>query len=114
MDLAIERRTEGTWTIIAVEGEIDLLTAPTLRDRVMKPLEDGVFELVLDMSKVTFLDSSGLGVLVALHKRLRERDGRLVIVATARPVLSVLNLTGLDKVFDVYSRLDEALTTAKP
>lgn len=113
MDLVIERRTEGSWTIMSIDGEIDLLTAPTLRDRLMKPIDEGVTQLVVDMSNVSFLDSSGLGVLVAAHKRLRERDGRLVIVATARPVLSVLNLTGLDKVFEVHGAINDALTTSR-
>lgn len=109
MELSIEERERGEWLIVAVAGEIDLLTAPALRERLISAIDGGADRLVLDLSAVGFIDSSGLGTLIAAHKRLREREGEFIIVATARAILSVLTLTGLDKVFTVVADVERAV-----
>ena len=64
MDLSLETRHEGGHTIIEVGGEIDVYTAPKLRDKITELVGNGEYNLVIDMEKVDFLDSTGLGVLV--------------------------------------------------
>ncbi|HEX9774310.1 MAG TPA: STAS domain-containing protein [Actinomycetota bacterium] len=113
LDLMVDHRTLGGWRIVGVAGELDLLTAPSLRTRLIEAIDQGDVRLVLDLSHVSFLDSSGLGALIAGYKRVRERGGRLVLVATSRAVLNVLSLTGLDGVFQVFPTVDEALATAR-
>jgi anti-sigma B factor antagonist len=83
-ELSIEARAMGDRTVLTVRGELDLYTAPALRDRVLAAAAEGQRRLVIDLSGVPFMDSSGLGVIVACLKRLRESGGELAVVAAAR------------------------------
>ncbi len=101
-------QSEGL-TVARVVGEIDLATAPELRDRLAEIPSDTA-SLIVDLSEVTFLDSTGLSVLVATWKRLKDDDGandfRLVV---SRPTIQrVLEVTGLAQVFEVFPTLEEA------
>ena len=103
------RTTEsGTRSILAVEGEVDAHTAPQLKSAITASLDRGTTELIVDLDQVTFMDSTGLGVLVGGLKGLREVGGALRIVCTRRPILRILEITGLDKVIPLYSALAEA------
>jgi anti-sigma B factor antagonist len=93
----IEGRAVGTWTVLAVAGELDLATAPGLRERVREMTPDGPSNVALDLTEVGFVDSSGLGAIVACLKHVRELEGELVLVAPdASPVAKLLSLTGLE------------------
>jgi anti-sigma B factor antagonist len=97
IELVIEGRTMGTWMVLAVAGELDLATAPGLRERVRAITPDGPLKVVLDLTGVGFVDSSGLGAIVACLKHVRELGGDLVLVAPdASPVATLLRLTGLE------------------
>jgi anti-sigma B factor antagonist len=76
MDLVLENATSGSWTVVRVEGELDLHTSPQLRDHVLALIGESPPNVVLDLSAVGFMDSSSLGMLVTCLKRVRERDGR--------------------------------------
>lgn len=112
MELEVIERDEQGRSVISVSGEVDLLTAPVLRERMTASVESADGGMVLDLSGVTFLDSSGLGVILGAHRRLRERDRSLQLVATAPAVIKILTLTGLDKVFDVHDSVDDALAAS--
>jgi anti-sigma B factor antagonist len=107
VDVIRETRTQGRWTVVEVAGELDLHTSPALRDHVLALIEEGTGFLALDLAKVDFMDSSSLGALVSCLKRLRERDGRLVLVGVSGSPKKVLGLTGLDRVFDQVERSEE-------
>jgi len=93
----IEARAVGTWSVFAVSGELDLATAPGLRERVREMDPNGSLKVALDLTEVGFVDSSGLGAIVACLKHVRELGGDLVLVAPdASPVAKLLNLTGLE------------------
>ena len=77
MDLSLETRQEDGRTIIEVGGEIDVYTAPKLRDKITELVGNGDYNLVIDMEKVDFLDSTGLGVLVGGLKKVRAHDGSM-------------------------------------
>jgi anti-sigma B factor antagonist len=108
IDLALERKTESGWGVLAVEGEVDLYTSPQLRDAVNGMIEEGHGRIVLDLTNVGFMDSSGLGVLVTALKRIRERAGSLALVCPEGSVHKVLTITGLDKVFPIHRSVAEA------
>lgn len=108
MELGLESSTKGDWSVVAVRGEIDLHTAPQLRERLVALVEDGASRVVVDLTEVGFMDSSGLGVLVGLLKRVRESGGQLAVVCGEGTVLKVLSITGLDQVIPVSASLDEA------
>ena len=113
MDLSLETRHEDGRTIIEVGGEIDVYTAPKLRDKITELVGNGEYNLVIDMEKVDFLDSTGLGVLVGGLKRVRAHDGSLELVCTQERILKIFRITGLTKVFPIHSSIDEAVNATE-
>lgn len=108
MELSVEPRVEGDVAILHVAGEVDVYTAPSLRERLVDLVADGHVKIVVDMSDVDFLDSTGLGVLVGGLKRVRSQDGALAIVCTAERILKIFTITGLDTVFSIHATVEEA------
>ena len=103
MELTLEARSEGPWTVLAVEGELDLHTSSALSDRLRELGEGETPRVAVDMTQVGFMDSSGLGVLVAASKRLQESGGELALVGVSGSPLKVLSITGLDKVMPTFA-----------
>ena len=108
MDLTLSTRTEGDRTVVAVAGEIDVYTAPKLREQLIDLVTTGSYHLIVDMEGVDFLDSTGLGVLVGGLKRVRAHDGSLRLVCTQERILKIFRITGLTKVFPIHASVDEA------
>jgi anti-sigma B factor antagonist len=92
-------------------AELDVYTSPLLQERLVEVLKDGSSSIVLDLSAVTFLDSTGLGVLITGLKRCRSAEGDLVLVTAQPNVLKVLEITGLNDVFQVHDSVEDALAT---
>jgi anti-sigma B factor antagonist len=92
--------------VVTVGGEIDLYTAPQLRNELVESLEAGTRRLVIDMSRAEFCDSTGISVLLSAMKRSRDRGGDLELVAPKPAVMKVLQVTGLDEVFVIHPDLD--------
>lgn len=109
MELTVTSWQEGPRRVVSVHGEIDVYTAPDLRERLNELVASGQCHLVLDLQGVDFLDSTGLGVLVGGLKRVRSRGGELSLVCAQERILKVFRITGLTSVFPIYSVLDEAL-----
>lgn len=112
MDLSLSTRTVGDRTVVEVGGEIDVYTAPKLREKLVELVNDGSYHLVVDMEKVDFLDSTGLGVLVGGLKRVRAHDGSLRLVCTQERILKIFRITGLTKVFPIHASVEEAATAS--
>ena len=107
----VEAPSEST-RIVSPTGEIDAHSAPRLRSTIVDELGDAaVMHLVVDLSRVSFLDSSALGVLVGTLKRMRERDGRLDIVLPSSHARRVFEITALDRVLALHETLAEALSS---
>lgn len=109
MDLKLDHHTEDDTEIVVVEGEIDVYTAPKLRELLINLVTNGNFHLVVDMEKVEFLDSTGLGVLVGGLKRVRAHDGTLDLVCTQERILKIFRITGLTKVFGIHDSVADAI-----
>jgi anti-sigma B factor antagonist len=109
VDLQVSTREESGRTVVAATGEVDVYTAPTLDDELTRATAAGVTSLVVDLSGVDFLDSTGLSVLVKALERVRERDGRLDVVVTAERVAKVFRITGLDEMLSLHGSLADAL-----
>ncbi len=111
MDLNIQSETiGGGGVVITVAGELDLYTAPRLKENLLAALEDDVLKIVVDMTGVHFIDSSALGVLIGGVKRLKPRGGRLVLVSVDENVNWILQITGLNSVFDIFTSREDALS----
>ena len=89
------------WAVVTVTGEVDVATAPRLREEIVRLGSDGSTQLAIDLEAVDFLDSMGLGVLVGALKRVRTHQGELVVVCTNDRILRIFGITGLDRVFDI-------------
>jgi anti-sigma B factor antagonist len=110
MDFAItDRRLGGDWHVVAVNGEIDLFTAPEFKQRVSAPIDAGRSNVIVDLTDTTFIDSSSLGVLIGAHRRLKLRGGSLVVVCDNDAIVKTFRITGLDGVFTLVRSLDDAL-----
>ncbi len=96
--------------LVAVRGEIDLFTAPELKQVLTEAVEQGKSRVVVDLSETTFLDSTALGVLIGAVKRLRSREGALAIVNRDQSIAKTFEITGLDQVFTILPSRDEALS----
>ena len=110
VDLSLSTRSEGDRTVVEVGGEIDVYTAPRLREQLVDLVADGKYHLIVDMERVDFLDSTGLGVLVGGLKRVRAHDGSLRLVCTQERILKIFRITGLTKVFPIHSSVEEAVS----
>jgi anti-sigma B factor antagonist len=104
-----DRRIDDDTHLVAVSGEIDLFTAPQLKQRMSAPIEAGRSQLVVDLSATTFIDSSSLGVLIGAHRRLEQRGGSLVVVCANEAITKTLKITGLDGVFTIAPSVEAAL-----
>jgi anti-sigma B factor antagonist len=109
MDLDLNVREEGSYSVLEVAGEIDVYTAPKLREKLIELVNEGKFHLVVDLEKVDFLDSTGLGVLVGGLKRVRNHDGSLELVCTQDKILKIFRITGLTKVFPIHASVADAI-----
>ncbi len=102
------RRRDG-YTIVTISGEIDIACAPALREQLLGLLRPGASRLVVDLSRVTFCDASGLAVLVGVARRVGLLGGVLRLAALGPRVSAVLRLTGLDSRFEIFATVPEAI-----
>ena len=108
MDLTLATREVDGRAVVAVSGEIDVYTAPKLRDCITELVGGGSYDIVIDLEAVEFLDSTGLGVLVGGLKKVRAHDGSLELVCTQERLLKIFRITGLAKVFVIRESADPA------
>ena len=109
MDLSVQVLDRDGWTVVLVGGEVDITTAPRLRERLLQLAADGKTRLVVDLGGVGFLDSTGLGVLVGALRRARTAGGDLVLSGLADQIARVFAITSLDQAFVVEATVDEAV-----
>jgi anti-sigma B factor antagonist len=101
------------WTVVHVTGELDVYAAPVLRAQLVDLVVGESPRLIVDMDTVTFIDSTGLGVLVGVLRRVRHHGGVLRVVATGDPVLRTMRITGLHRVFGTFASVTEATTASE-
>ena len=108
MDLKLGHYATDGIEVIDVQGEIDIYTAPRLRELLIDLVSTGSYQLVVNLDKVGFLDSTGLGVLVGGLRRVRAHDGSLDLVCTQQRILKIFRITGLTEVFGIFDSVDDA------
>jgi anti-anti-sigma factor len=114
--LKVMEGERGEWTVLAVSGEMDLVTSPAVRQHVHEAVADGRRSVVLDLTGVRFCDSSGVGVLISARRLMRSCSGRLRLIlpteedpAHRSHLNRVLAALGLRRLFDVYPDLPAAI-----
>lgn len=104
-----EESADSGANVVFVRGEIHLSTAPRLWERLSSVIESGKTMLVLDLSAVEFIDSTGLSVLLNGLRAVHQRDGRMALVCTNPTVLRLFQITSLDTTFDIFADREAAL-----
>ena len=111
MDLELEATERDGASVLSLQGEIDVYTAPRMRQAIVDLIDAGATHIVIDMERVDFLDSTGLGVLVGALKRLRAAGGTFGLVCAKEPLLKIFRITALDQVFPLYDTVEAATGT---
>jgi len=108
--LLLQDRLDNGVAVVTVTGDVDVATSGTLRDRLLQVVADeNVRGLVVNLAGVSFIDSTGIGVLVGVWRRTKATDGSLALASPSRQAQSVLDATGLTKVLSMYSTEEEAV-----
>jgi anti-sigma B factor antagonist len=103
-----ENVTDGV-CVISLAGEADLYAAPELKEHLLRAIARNGKKIVVDLSGVTFIDSTSLGVLVQGERRLRPAGGRLALVCADPSIVKVFTITALDRIFPIYGSREEAI-----
>ena len=111
MDVSVHTVVHGDQVVVQVAGEIDVYTAASLRDKLADLIDADHTDVVVDLTGVTFMDSTGLGVLVGALKKVRGYGGRLQLVIDQEKVIKVFRITALTQVFTIHETLDAALAS---
>ena len=105
------RSVQDNVQALDLEGEVDVYTAPLLRQEIMDQVDNGSPHLLVNLEKVEYLDSTGLGILIGGVKRAKEKSGSLKLVGPSARITRIFEITGLNKIFDVYPSESEALAS---
>jgi anti-sigma B factor antagonist len=108
VELGLDVRKLDSHSVVDVKGEIDVYTAPKLREKLIELVSEGSYDVIVNLEGVDFLDSTGLGVLVGALKRVKAHDGNLALVCTQDKILKIFKITGLTKVFAIHASVEEA------
>lgn len=112
--MLIETERNGPNLIVEVDGELDLETSPAFREVIEDKLTqyDSIKHLIIDLRKVNFIDSSGLGVILGRFKHLSQQGGRVSAIIVSEPIRRIFELSGLLKIIDIYPNRQEALNNS--
>lgn len=110
MNFGMNTRDLGSNTgVIDLKGEVDAFTAPKLRQEMISCVERGMNRLAVNLADVSYLDSTGLGVLIGALRRSRENNGDLVLICPNVRITRIFEITGLARIFDMFKTEEEAL-----
>lgn len=110
-ELSIDIKSEhnGDAIVFRLRGSLDLATSPSVRAALVEAADKDRHDIIVDLTQLEFLDSTGLGALIGAHRRAAEHGGRVRLIVQDGPIARLLNITGLMRVFAVYATLDAAL-----
>ena len=109
LSIDIKSENHGDALVYALRGSLDIATSPSVRAALTEAAANGKHEIVVDLTQLEFLDSTGLGALIGAHRRALENNGTLRLVVSEGPILRLLNITGLIRVLPVYHSRADAL-----
>ncbi|MBV8369036.1 MAG: STAS domain-containing protein [Candidatus Eremiobacteraeota bacterium] len=109
MDIKVNvRESEGDAYVVDLTGEIDVYTSPKVKDAITELIDQEHYNLVINLEKVRYIDSTGLGVLIGGLKRVREHSGAVNLVCTNPQIKKIFDITGLVKIFGIYDNEEKA------
>ena len=115
MDLSVQTYLDRDSAVVSATGEVDLATVQALRRELESASQvPGCRRVIADLTKVEFMDSTGLGALVGARRRMRKAEGELCLVVSSAPLLKLFRVTNLDRVFLIYPSVKAALADTGP
>lgn len=111
-DLALSEHRVGDRVVLEVAGELDVFTSPVLRERLLDLVSSGCYDLIVDLSGVTFLDSTAMGVFVGGRKRVLAHHGSFALAGPRESIARLFRMTGLDKLLPMHASVDDALAAS--
>jgi anti-sigma B factor antagonist len=109
VELSVSQQSVGEYPVLAVRGEVDVYSAPALADGLNTLIDSGTKAVIVDLTEVGFLDSTGLGVLVAARSAAADAGRSLPIACAHERILKLFKITGLDAVFEIHPSVDAAV-----
>jgi anti-sigma B factor antagonist len=109
MSMQVTRETSGETTVLTLSGSVDIYTSPELRGELKVALEKEAPRILVDMGKVSFVDSSGLATLIEALQRMKVYGGKLRLCSLSANVLGVFQLANLDSIFEIRDSREAAL-----
>jgi anti-sigma B factor antagonist len=113
VQISVSRTTAGDVPIVAVNGEVDVYSAPALKESLTDLLQSGATTLIVDLTGVGFLDSTGLGALVEARSATTDAGGSLLLVCSQERILKLFTITGLDGVFAIHPSVEGAVSALR-
>jgi anti-sigma B factor antagonist len=113
LNIEIEIEKEGKLEFLNLKGEIDVYSSPSLKEKVLEEIDKGVENLVINLEKVSYIDSTGLGILIGTLKRMKEREGKLYLIFSSQRLKRIFEITGLNKIFSIYESKEKLLNSLK-
>ena len=111
--MEINRRESGEIVVFDINGEIDLYNAPEIKDKIKEEMNKNKVNIIINLDKVSYIDSSGIGVLISSLSNLKKVGGALKLINVYASVRKVFELTKLTSFFDIYDSEADALTAFK-
>jgi anti-sigma B factor antagonist len=111
--MSIRIKYEEDYVIVLPDEEIEVYNISEIKEVLFDIIEKGNRRLIMDMSRVEYIDSSGLGVLVSVLKKVKHAEGKLVLISPKSSVKQILSLTNLDKVFNIQDNLENAVEAVR-
>jgi anti-sigma B factor antagonist len=110
-ELTIDVSSEipGETAVFRLTGSLDVATSPRLKEELLNASARNQNDMIIDLTRVDFLDSTGLGALMGAHRRAAEKGGRVSLIVSDGPISRLLHITGLARVFPVYPSIGDAL-----
>ena len=108
MQLQIDRHEQPGWAILCPSGEVDLATVGQLEEALDAPLQAGDVNVAVDLTAVTFMDSTGLRTLLAANQSLGESGHRLALIVSGGPVDRLLDISGVGQTLEIFQSLEAA------
>jgi anti-sigma B factor antagonist len=112
MELVVSRQAVDGVPVLAVTGEVDVYSAPALSENLTQLLDEGSNTIVVDLTGVAFLDSTGLGALISARTATDKNGGSLPVVCNQERILKLFTITGLDGVFSIFPTVEDAVAAA--
>ncbi len=107
------RKANDATSVIELVGEIDVYTSPKVKDAVSGLIDSGIYNIIIDLAQVKYIDSTGLGVLIGGLKRVREHGGSVHLICNNPQIRKIFDITGLVKIFGIFDTEEAALRALK-